>query len=87
VTKGDVLIVFDPVAAELEPFGERLGRYLDALRASPPAPGSTGVRIPGDRARRDRLRRLAEGISLPASLWHDLVELRDVVEREAPARA
>ena len=76
VTKGDLLIVFDPAAAGLAPFGARLGEYLRELRASPPAAGSAGVTIPGDRARAERARRLAEGITLPAALWSQLVELR-----------
>jgi LDH2 family malate/lactate/ureidoglycolate dehydrogenase len=87
VTKGDVLIALDPSAAGIAPFGERVGEYLRVLRSSPPAPGSTGVRIPGDRARQERLKRLAEGITLPAALWRELVELRDSVEREGSARA
>jgi L-2-hydroxycarboxylate dehydrogenase (NAD+) len=87
VTKGEVLVVFDPVAAGVEPFAQRLGEYLRALRASPPAPGSSGVRIPGDRARAERERRLAEGIPLPAVLWRELLELRDRVSQEASTRA
>lgn len=87
VTKGDVLIVFDPLASGLEPFGERLGEYLRELRASPAAPGFDGVTIPGDRTSATRRRRLAEGIPLPAALWRELVALREVVAREASARA
>jgi LDH2 family malate/lactate/ureidoglycolate dehydrogenase len=87
VTKGDLLIVFDPAAAGVAPFGERLGEYLRALRASPPAPGSSGVMIPGDRSRAERERRLVEGIPLPAALCRELRELRDGVAREASSRA
>jgi LDH2 family malate/lactate/ureidoglycolate dehydrogenase len=87
VTKGDVLIALHPQAAGVAPFGERIGAYLRALRASPPGPGSSGVRIPGDRARAERLKRLTEGIPLPAALWRELVELRDSFGREASARA
>lgn len=87
VTKGDVLIAFDPQAAGLAPFGERLAQYLRALRASPPAPGSGGVAIPGDRARAERGLRLSDGIPLPASLWRELVQLRDGIARGASARA
>jgi LDH2 family malate/lactate/ureidoglycolate dehydrogenase len=87
VTKGDVLIAFDPTAAGVAPFGERLGAYLRELRTSPPAPGSGGVMVPGDRTRAERRRRLAEGIPLPESLWRELSALRDGVHREASARA
>jgi L-2-hydroxycarboxylate dehydrogenase (NAD+) len=87
VTKGDLLIAVAPAAVGIAPFGERLSRYLQILRASPPAPGSAGVSIPGDRAREERRRRLAEGIPLPRALWHELQELRDGVAPEASAHA
>lgn len=87
VTKGDMLIVFDPSAVGVAPFGQRLGAYLRELRDSPPAPGSEGVTIPGDRTRAERRRRLNEGILLPAVLWRELVALRDGVQREASTRA
>jgi LDH2 family malate/lactate/ureidoglycolate dehydrogenase len=87
VTKGDLLLVFDPAAAGAAPFAEPLGVYLRALRASPPAPGSDGVTIPGDRSRLVRRRRLEAGIPLPASLWRELSDLRDDVVGEASARA
>ena len=87
VTKGDVLMVFDPVACGVQPFSERLGAYLRELRDSPPAPGSQGVTIPGDRMRAERRRRLREGIPLPEGLWRELVALREGVDREASARA
>jgi L-2-hydroxycarboxylate dehydrogenase (NAD+) len=87
VTKGDVLLVFDPVAAGVRPFGERLGEYLRELRASPPAPGAESVTIPGDRTRAERRRRLTKGIPLPALLWRELVALHDGVDREASSRA
>jgi LDH2 family malate/lactate/ureidoglycolate dehydrogenase len=87
VTKGDVLIVFDPIASGVAPFGERLGEYLRELRASPPTPGSGGVTVPGDRTRAERRHRLAEGIPLPALMWRELVALRDGVYRETSARA
>jgi LDH2 family malate/lactate/ureidoglycolate dehydrogenase len=80
VTKGDLLIALD---ARVD-FAARLGRYLDALRASPPAADTSGVTIPGARARAERARRMAEGVPLPAALWRDLQSLR---EREASARA
>ena len=87
VTKGDVLLVFDLGATGAVSYTERLGDYLRALRASPPAPGSDGVAIPGDRSRAERRRRLEAGIPLPAALWRQLLQLRDDVISEASARA
>jgi L-2-hydroxycarboxylate dehydrogenase (NAD+) len=86
VSKGDVLVVFDPAAVGIASFEQRLGDYLRALRSSPPAPGAAGVMIPGDHSRGERRRRLQEGILLPGTLWRELVELRQVA-REAQARA
>ena len=77
VTKGDLLIAFDPAAAGVAPFGSCVADYLRTLRATPPAAGSSAVTIPGDRARAERSRRLAEGIALPLGLWDELVALRD----------
>jgi LDH2 family malate/lactate/ureidoglycolate dehydrogenase len=77
VTKGDVLIVFDPGSAGIAPFARRLSAYLHALRSTPPAPGFSGVTIPGDRSREERRRRLLDGVPLPASLVRELNELRD----------
>ena len=76
VSKGDLLMVFDPTAAGIAPFQERLGEYLRELRNSPPAPAAAGVMIPGDRSRAERRRRLSEGVPLPAALWRELLELR-----------
>lgn len=87
VSKGDLLVVFDPAAAGIEPFQSRLGDYLRAMRDSPPAPGSAGVAIPGDRSRAERQRRLEEGIPLPAALWQQLLTLRDQVAATPSAHA
>ena len=77
VTKGDLLVVFDPAAAGIAPFQERLGDYLRELRESPPARAPAGVMIPGDRSHAERTRRLRKGIPLPAALWGELLQLRD----------
>ena len=88
VTKGDLLIAARSAAVGIAPFGERLSRL--SWRSCGPArrpPGSAGVSIPGDRAREERRRRLAEGIPLPAALWRELEKLRDGVAPEASAHA
>jgi LDH2 family malate/lactate/ureidoglycolate dehydrogenase len=76
VTKGDVFIVIDPRESSASWPGSRIADYLHELRASPPAMGSRGVRIPGDRAREERERRLRDGISVPAALWRSVTTLR-----------
>lgn len=66
--KGDVFIVIDPGASD--PTARRLADYLDAVRSS--AGEGRTVRVPGDRMRAQRARSIAEGISLPATLWSKL---------------
>jgi L-2-hydroxycarboxylate dehydrogenase (NAD+) len=73
-TKGDVFICVDPILVAGDGTA-RLAEYLNAVRASPPAPGSAGVRLPGERAAAQRAERAERGIVLTASAWHDAVEL------------
>lgn len=68
-TKGDVFM-----AISLQDHGQTataLARYLDAIRASGP-----DVAVPGDRARRVRTERLADGIPIDAALVREVEELR-----------
>jgi L-2-hydroxycarboxylate dehydrogenase (NAD+) len=75
-TKGDVFLVAD---------SRRSGQlaavtaYLDAVRRSPAVEPGRPVRIPGDRARRQREHSTREGLVLPADLWTRLLALRDDV--------
>ncbi len=57
-----------------------VARYLDEVRSTPAAPGTTGVRIPGERARKERATRALEGIEIAASSWNIAVELANGVE-------
>lgn len=72
-SKGDVIIAIDPVRlAGSETRGD-LGDYFRKIRRS----GADGVAVavPGDRARTAQRRSSAEGITLPAELFAELVEL------------
>jgi LDH2 family malate/lactate/ureidoglycolate dehydrogenase len=76
-TKGDLFICLAP-----EVFGSRdslgaVSGYLDALRASPPQAGFEAVRVPGDRARYERARRLTEGVPVADPVWASLSALRE----------
>lgn len=74
--KGDLFICIDPaVAGGGDPAG--ISAYLQAVRASEPAPGRGPVRVPGDRAAAERARRLAEGIELGAATWLAALALRN----------
>ncbi len=46
----------------------RMDRYVREIAASPPAPGSDEVRLPGQASHRRRRERLEQGIPLPPSL-------------------
>lgn len=64
------LQVIDPDAfGGRDAFARRAGFVADACRAVPPAPGVSGVRVPGDGAARARRKALAEGVPVdPAVL-------------------
>ena len=69
---GVLLIAFDPDA-----FGDATGwrahaaSFFAELRALP------GVRLPGDRRRRERDRIAREGVALPTALWRDALAAAD----------
>jgi len=73
VTKGDVFIVISPAAFGASANDAALAGYFDLIRASAPE-GST-VSIPGDRTRATRVRRLADGIPVDATMWRTVLEL------------
>lgn len=73
--KGDVFFVFCPAALGLSETVRRIADYLEQVRASPPAPGASGVDIPGDRARRTREERLRHGIPMEDAVWCAAEEL------------
>ncbi len=83
--KGDVFICLDPRVFGAVDFAAAATAYLDTLRASPPQDGFDSVRIPGDRARADRERRLADGAPIADSVWDTLQELRTTLQEQAVA--
>jgi L-2-hydroxycarboxylate dehydrogenase (NAD+) len=74
--KGDVFLCLDPRVFGAGDFADRVTEYLDALRNTPPQEGFDRVLVPGDRARAERERRLAEGVAVADSVWESLHELR-----------
>jgi LDH2 family malate/lactate/ureidoglycolate dehydrogenase len=83
-TKGDALIAIDPAALNAAGVEDRASEYLHELRSSPPAPGSAGILIPGDRMRAERARRMEAGILYPAGTWRRLLALgREEVRTDA----
>jgi LDH2 family malate/lactate/ureidoglycolate dehydrogenase len=67
--------VIDPEAfGGREAFARRAGFVADLCRAVPPAPGVSGVRVPGDGAARSRRAGLKEGVLIDGSLMKALSE-------------
>ncbi|MET8352579.1 Ldh family oxidoreductase [Micromonospora sp. NPDC005206] len=74
-TKGDLFFVFYPSVLGRDDFVERVSAYLDEVRTSATAPGFESVDVPGDRAARERARRLADGIPIDDEVWKAAEEL------------
>lgn len=62
---------FIPLAS----FTERLGRYIDLMKAEPKAPGTSEILHAGEVEHRLEMRRRAEGIDLPARVAGELMAL------------
>lgn len=73
-TKGDVVLVFSADALGTGGSLAPLAAYLDEVRSSGEA-----VTIPGDRARRERTARAADGIPLDPAAWRRVLDLRNGV--------
>lgn len=70
---GHFLLVVDVRAlGPIEALTDRMGRYVQEIAASPPAPGSEEVRLPGQASSRRRQERLHHGIPLSPGLLHTL---------------
>jgi uncharacterized oxidoreductase len=50
---------------------------LNSIKTTPPAPGFEEVLVPGEYEHRSRLKRLAEGIELPTTIYGELQEWAD----------
>jgi LDH2 family malate/lactate/ureidoglycolate dehydrogenase len=58
-------------------FADRMHRFRDTIRATPPAEPDKPVLFPGEREQAQRARALANGVTLPAEL---LVQLRKLLQ-------
>ena len=65
--------------------GEPQPRISTRCVRAPPQDGFDSVRVPGDRARADRERRLADGAPIADSVWETLQELRTTLREQAVA--
>lgn len=68
-------ILIDPnVFGLADEFADDMDRYADWVKASPPAPGTQGVQLPGDPERQSAKDRQANGIFLDAGTVAQLLE-------------
>lgn len=75
-TNGTVLTAFDVERfIPLATFRAQVEELRAELHATPPAPGSDGVRLPGEPEEQTRRHRLEHGVPLPAATWADLTAL------------
>ena len=65
------------VVAPRREFDERIQSLINELHAAPPAEGSTGVQLPGEREWINYRRAQTEGIDLPADVLGKLRECAD----------
>ena len=73
---GHMMIVIDPtVAIGRDEYMERMAAFYSAIKGSPMWQDDKEMFLPGEIEHRERARRAAEGIPLPADLARELVEL------------
>ena len=83
---GGFFIAIDPTAFRpLDSFTAAAGAICDRAASVPPAPGSSGVLIPGQPEDRNRQQRLEHGIELAESTWEAIRETARAVGAPVPA--
>jgi L-2-hydroxycarboxylate dehydrogenase (NAD+) len=84
--KGDLFIALDP-AAFTDPTGFRdaVQAHLDEVKACRKAPGVTEIRLPSERARAERARRLREGVPIEGEVWQEVGEIARELHVRLPA--
>jgi LDH2 family malate/lactate/ureidoglycolate dehydrogenase len=84
--KGDLFLCLDPRSFGAAGFAEHVTGYLQSLRDMPAQDGTSGVLVPGDRARSARDHHMSEGIPIADSVWSELQALRDRLNEGSAAR-
>ncbi|HUA22109.1 MAG TPA: Ldh family oxidoreductase [Bryobacteraceae bacterium] len=77
---GFLIVAMQPdLMGPAEAFHKNVSSFAEAVRAARPVEGGTAVRMPFDRSRQERNRRLAEDtIEIPDVLYHQLARLASV---------
>jgi len=76
--KGDLLIAIDPAAfGDPGAFRRAVAAHIEELKSCRKAPGSPGVRIPGERSFGERERRMREGVPIEEAVWAEVAALAE----------
>jgi L-2-hydroxycarboxylate dehydrogenase (NAD+) len=70
--KGDVFICVDPAALRLDDVAATISPFLDEIRSEPSQRPERPASVPGDRSLERRTHALADGVSVPEGLWHEI---------------
>ena len=74
VGMGHYFIAINPeVFVENHEFADNISSYLNLIKESTPAPGNTEIRIPGERASRERQFRRENGIPVVKEGWNRIL--------------
>ncbi len=80
---GHVLIAFAPdLFVPLARYQQLLTTQLDLIRSTPRRPSATEIRVPGDRAYRDRERLRRDGIYVDRDTYEEVVALTEMALAE-----
>ena len=84
--KGDLIVAFDPAAfTDPTDFRDAAQAHLDEVKSSRKAGSVTEIRIPGERSRLERARRLREGVPIEEEVWQEVVGIAGELRVPLPA--
>jgi len=73
---GLFMVVIDPAMfVTREAFNQSVERFLAGIKASQPAPYVDEIVIPGERAAKEKARRLSQGIPIEKAVWVEIEEI------------
>lgn len=85
LNNGTFLICIDPWAfVAKDQYHRQLAELVDYLHAAPPAPGKTGVILPGEYEHLNRIHHQRNGFEVEDSIWEAIVEAATAVGVPAP---
>ncbi len=88
LNNGTFLICIDPSAfVAMDEYDRQLSGLIDYLHAAPPAPGKSGVILPGEYEHQNRIRHTQHGFEVEDSIWQAIVAAADAIRIKAPLPA